>query len=131
MQKHLYFEGLLLSHLLYIVYLRMNKTPRKMKLIYSALIISLFVSVSNAQVHHQKIWDHTYGGSSLDVLTELIQTSDGGFVLGGSSNSILSGDISEDTIGGNDFWIVRVDSNGNKLWDKRFGGTKDDKLFTV
>ncbi len=108
-----------------------NKSPRIMKLIYSAILIIFFEINLNAQVHLQKMWDHTYGGSSVDVLTELIQTSDGGFVLGGSSNSPAGDDISETGRGGNDYWIVRLDSNGNKLWDKRFGGSFEDKLYTV
>ena len=85
----------------------------------------------NAQVHLEKKWDHTYGGTSVETLTEIIQTKDSGFVLGGYSNSPMGNDITENSRGGADYWIVRLDSLGNKLWDKRFGGAFEDKLFTV
>ncbi|HKR03148.1 MAG TPA: T9SS type A sorting domain-containing protein [Bacteroidia bacterium] len=82
-----------------------------------------------------KQWDKDFGGTSEDWLYSLQQTSDGGYILGGWSNSGISGDKTEDnwdTIPyGRDYWIVKTDSLGNKLWDKDFGGTNNEKLFSL
>jgi hypothetical protein len=69
-----------------------------------------------------KIWDKTFGGTSQDYLTTAIATSDGGFLLGGMSNSPISFEKSQANYDNTDYWIIKVDSLGNKLWDKTFGG---------
>jgi hypothetical protein len=74
-----------------------------------------------------KLWDASFGGDSTDVLRWIQQTTDGGYILCGFTDSDLSGDISESTRGGRDYWVVKTDANGNKLWDKRFGGSDFDQ----
>ena len=78
-----------------------------------------------------KIWDKTFGGSAFDELYSLQQTSDGGYILGGSSDSGVSGDKSQGTKGGKDYWVVKLDANGNKTWDKTFGGSVGDELTSL
>ena len=78
-----------------------------------------------------KQWDQCFGGTNDDQLTSLQQTSDGGFILGGSSNSGLSGNKTNDGFGKYDYWIVKVDESGNKQWDKSFGGSGDDQLQSL
>lgn len=74
----------------------------------------------------QKQWDKTYGGSSGDALQVVKQTPGGGFILGGYSYSNISGEKSELSRGSDDFWILKIDDAGNKLWDKTIGGNKSD-----
>ncbi len=78
-----------------------------------------------------KQWDASFGGSSDDNLSSLQQTADGGYILGGYSNSGISGDKSQSSQGYADFWIVKTDANGAKQWDARFGGSKDDRLTSI
>lgn len=78
-----------------------------------------------------KLWDKRYGGTDDDQLFSLHQTVDGGYIIGGYSNSDSSGDKSQASQGSHDFWILKIDSIGNKLWDKRFGGTNSDMLCTL
>jgi Secretion system C-terminal sorting domain len=78
-----------------------------------------------------KQWDARFGGSSFDELHSLQQTADGGYILGGSSFSGISGDKTQATRGGKDFWIVKTDANGVKQWDARFGGTLFEELFSI
>src|SRR5205823_4127873 len=78
-----------------------------------------------------KIWDKTFGGSDNDDLTSLQQTSDGGYILGGSSSSPASGNKTSAAFGNFDFWVVKLDAAGNKLWDRSFGGDADDLLTGV
>jgi len=78
-----------------------------------------------------KQWDRTFGGMDADKLFDVRQTSDGGYILGGSSSSYISGDKTEDVFGIDDYWVVKIDSLGNKEWDKDFGGTDSDILYSL
>lgn len=77
------------------------------------------------------LWSKRYGGTDADALTCLVSTNDGGYVLGGETHSDSSGDVSQISRGGRDFWIIKLDSLGNKQWDKRFGGSGDDYMFCM
>ncbi len=76
-------------------------------------------------------WQNTIGGAGDDDLNTLIKTSDGGYLLGGSSDSNISGDKTEDSRGGRDYWVVKIDSNGSFLWDKTYGGLVTDVATTM
>ena len=76
-------------------------------------------------------WQKTLGGAGGDYMTSIHETYDGGFIAGGYSNSDAGGEKSENSKGGYDYWIVKLDSLGNKQWDKTFGGSGDDKLVSV
>ena len=67
----------------------------------------------------EKEWSKTYGGSDEDRGNDIIQTSDDGFAILGSSQS-NDIDISQNA-GSQDFWIVKLDSFGNISWQKSFG----------
>jgi len=76
-------------------------------------------------------WDKDFGGVDFDWFYSIQQTSDHGYILGGFSSSGISGDKTQATRGLGDYWIVKVDSMGIKQWDKDFGGTDDDILYSV
>ena len=77
------------------------------------------------------MWDYAFGGTANELLWSVLETSDGGFLLGGSSFSSTNGTRTSALHGGNDFWIVRTDSNGNPLWDRSFGGSGDDYILSL
>jgi PKD repeat protein len=76
-------------------------------------------------------WEKTYGGMSGDYLTSIIQTSDRGYLAGGYSVSDMGGDKSQNSWGDYDFWIIKLDSAGNKEWDKDFGGSGAEDMQVV
>ncbi|QHT70044.1 T9SS type A sorting domain-containing protein [Rhodocytophaga rosea] len=85
-----------------------------------------------------KQWDKRFGGSLADELSSIIKTQDGNYMMGGTTRSTLSGDVSQarayeedEFLGYGDYWIVKISSTGVKLWDKRFGGEAGDLLKTV
>ncbi|RDC64876.1 T9SS type A sorting domain-containing protein [Adhaeribacter pallidiroseus] len=78
-----------------------------------------------------KQWDKTLGGSEADFLYAMVPTADGGYLLGGSSSSPQSGDKSQPSQGGSDYWIVKVDNTGKKRWDKTFGGNGNDQMQAI
>ncbi|PSR52709.1 hypothetical protein AHMF7605_03795 [Adhaeribacter arboris] len=86
------------------------------------------VKISNTGT---KIWDKRYGGNLNDALTGIVQTSGGGFLLGGSSTSAGNGEKSEESRGGKDFWLISVNKNGAKLWDKTYGGAGEDEAYSL
>ena len=78
-----------------------------------------------------KLWDRRFGGASSDLLSHVRQTPDGGYILAGYTYSGAGGDKSEDSRGGSDYWMVKVDADGTKQWDRRFGGEDTDVLNSL
>ncbi|TGE24204.1 T9SS type A sorting domain-containing protein [Hymenobacter aquaticus] len=78
-----------------------------------------------------KQWDKSLGGTSAESLGAAQPTTDGGFILGGNSGSSISGDKTQAGRGGTDYWLVKLDANGNKMWDKTFGGPDNEHLVAV
>ncbi len=78
-----------------------------------------------------KLWDRRYGWDQHDICHAIMQCSDGNFLLTGITYSSLGGDISTPNMGGGDYWVIKVDTLGNKIWDKRYGssGSDDDVLI--
>ena len=78
-------------------------------------------------------WDRSYGGSADDVLRAVHQTPDGGYVLGGYSNSDAgSGNKATPTAGGSDYWVLKVSADGTQIeWQRSYGGTEREALFTM
>ncbi|MEP7232535.1 MAG: hypothetical protein ABI691_19900 [Ginsengibacter sp.] len=70
------------------------------------------------------MWDKTLGGSGAEVCTAIRQTKNGGYIIGGASNSNISGEKTENCRGDFDFWVVKLDTKGNVEWDKTLGGNK-------
>jgi hypothetical protein len=69
------------------------------------------------------LWTRTFGGSSSDYCRSVQQTSDGGYILGGWTQSYGAGS--------RDFWLVKTDSNGDSLWSRTFGGSSQDECNSV
>ena len=78
-----------------------------------------------------KIWDKTIGGTGGDNAEDIIAAGDGNYIVGGISGSPISGDKSDSNRGFRDYWIVKIDGNGNKIWDKTFGGDGQDDLSAM
>ncbi|MCW3159693.1 T9SS type A sorting domain-containing protein [Chryseobacterium oryctis] len=74
-------------------------------------------------------WQKSLGGSSTDIAYSVQQTTDGGYIIAGYSFS-SNGDVT-DNHGGNDYWIVKLDSTGNIEWKKSYGGTADDRANAI
>jgi hypothetical protein len=77
------------------------------------------------------IWEHTYGGTGNDVPTSIVELPNGGFLIGGYSDSPVSGDKSESCRGNIDFWLLRISATGQLIWDKTWGGNSFDQLNDI
>jgi hypothetical protein len=71
-------------------------------------------------------WIRNFGGSGEETAQAITATSDGGFAILGYTNS-SDGDISDKITDVNDYWLLKLDAEGNLEWNKTYGGSKDDR----
>jgi hypothetical protein len=74
-------------------------------------------------------WQRTYGGTNHDRAYCIQQTSDGGYIVVGQTES-NDGDVSG-YHGGKDFWVVKLNSTGSIEWQKTLGGSGWDQAWSV
>ena len=72
------------------------------------------------------LWEKTYGGSSFDVGRSIHKTTDGGYLISGSSRS---NDNNITNKGQNDAWILKINATGDLQWQKTIGGTNIDFCY--
>jgi len=65
-------------------------------------------------------WNQTFGGINYDFAWAIWTATDGGYMMGGGTNTYGSGIF--------DYWMIKTDANGTEQWNKTFGGT-DNELF--
>lgn len=115
-----------------LIKISVNKMNRSILVSYSIVPFLLCFSFSaHSQNALVKQWDARFGGSAEDSLTSVCAATDGGFLAGGFTRSAAGGDVTESSKGGADYWVVKLDANGIKIWDRRFGGDNDDYLYEV
>jgi len=70
-------------------------------------------------------WYNTYGGSGDDVSfsRNCFQTSDGGYILNGNTNSFGAGR--------HDLWLVKIDGTGTMEWNKTIGTTLNEVAWCM
>lgn len=95
----------------------------KITVLLAALILFAIIPTVVQAVAPAEQWNKTFGGTSDDVVKSVQNTSDGGYILSGTTSSYGAG--------GSDAWLIKVDSSGNQTWYKTFGGTLDDGANSV
>jgi hypothetical protein len=108
-----------------------------MKLFTAAALFIAVTGLTQRAVAQNRLVDYTFGGNSHEECAGIVPTSGGGFIVGGSTGSVVSGEVTLAPRGtGNiyapiDYWFFKLDAQGNKLWEKRYGGNGDDRLLKV
>jgi hypothetical protein len=69
------------------------------------------------------IWAKTYGGTDYDYAYSVQQTSDGGYIVAGWTESFGAGN--------DDIFLIKTDANGNVIWAKTYGGTNYDWAYSI
>ena len=87
------------------------------------LIVSLFIFTAISLSQPDTSWTKTFGGSSNDHGYSVQQTTDGGYIIAGRTDSYGNG--------GRDLWLIKTDSNGDSTWTKTFGGSSNDEGRSV
>lgn len=68
-------------------------------------------------------WESNFGGDHNEIAYDVIQTSDGGYLLGGTT--VTYGNK------GTDWWVVKTNETGEKEWSRYYGGEQDEELKSV
>jgi len=84
---------------------------------------SLSLMPNSIYLTNSNVWLKTFGGINDDFINSIQQTSDGGYIIGGSTNSFGAGNL--------DAFIVKLDSSGNISWSKTIGGTNVDYINSI
>lgn len=81
------------------------------------------VYLIRTDINGDTIWTRTYGGASDDYGYSVCQTFDSGFVVAGYTRSFGAGY--------DDFYVLRIDANGDTLWTKTYGGADWDDAYSI
>ena len=85
-------------------------------LLIALAAIALTITPAHTQTP-DTVWTKTYGGSNDDRCTSILQTSEGGYILGGNTNSSGTGAIN--------MYLVKIDPNGVQEWETTFDAIDD------
>jgi hypothetical protein len=76
-------------------------------------------------------WQKVVGGNKDDNLFALTKTQDGGYIVGGSSNSDATNTKSKFSINGSDFWVLKLNEQGSILWQETYDYGAIDMLTSI
>ncbi|WP_344830706.1 T9SS type A sorting domain-containing protein [Chryseobacterium ginsenosidimutans] len=79
----------------------------------------------------EEVWEKYFSGKNHDFLSGAVNTQEGGFVLAGTSYSGKGLDKKEESKGGSDIWLIRINEFGDEMWQKTIGGTSDEEARSV
>jgi hypothetical protein len=96
-------------------------TGRRINLDINGSLKDQDVVVVKLNASGAKVWEKAFGGSANDYGYKMLPAVDGGYIISGSTNSV-NGDVSAN-YGGGDMWLLKIDVNGNKVWQKTYGGS--------
>lgn len=83
-------------------------------MIFLSFVISLILTFGSLAQPPDSLWSRMYGGEAGDICYSVQQTTDGGYMLAGITESFGAGVV--------DFWLVKTDDNGDSLWSRTYGG---------
>ena len=79
----------------------------------------------------EEVWEKYFSGQNHDFLSATVATQEGGFLLAGTSYSGKGLDKKEDSKGGSDIWLIRLNEFGDELWQKTIGSNADEEARSV
>ncbi|WP_241280106.1 T9SS type A sorting domain-containing protein [Chryseobacterium cucumeris] len=79
----------------------------------------------------EEVWEKYFSGQNHDYLSATVTTQDGGFLLAGTSYSGKGLDKKDNSKGGSDIWLIRINEFGDELWQKTLGSSSDEEARAV
>ncbi|MCJ7936203.1 MAG: T9SS type A sorting domain-containing protein [Chryseobacterium sp.] len=78
-----------------------------------------------------EVWEKYFSGQNHDYLSAAVTTREGGFLVAGTSYSGKGLDKKEESRGGSDIWLIRMNEFGDELWQKTLGTSSDEESRAV
>ncbi len=100
-----------------------------MKKVFLSLIALFFISILVSAQAPGIEWQKSLGGTAADEAKSVTPTSDGGYIVGGTTSS-NDGDVTGNH-GGKDCWLVKLNAAGGIEWQKTYGGTGNETLGSI
>ena len=99
--------------------------------LYILLLVITLLSCSLPEEPEQELkpdpapgrWAKSYGGSESEIPSCIQHTTDGGYVISGYTNSFW--------VGGFDFWVLKLESDGTVNWQRSYGHVLDDYAYDI
>ena len=88
-------------------------------LLSSLVVLQVYVGAGS----NSSYWAKTYSGSDYNEAEAVAIAPNGDIIVAGRTESFGAGK--------DDFWVLRLDENGNVKWQKTYGGSYDDRAFAV
>ncbi|MBL1222498.1 T9SS type A sorting domain-containing protein [Chryseobacterium sp. L7] len=79
----------------------------------------------------EEVWEKYFSGQNHDYLSASVSTQDGGFLISGTSYSSKGLDKKDDSKGGSDIWLIRLNEFGDELWQKTLGSAANEEARSV
>ena len=94
-----------------------------LKIVLILGLTMLMLGILGASAQPEEVWNMTYGGQGNDVGSSVIESKDGRYIIAGWTNSYGAGKL--------DAWLIKTDTTGNEIWNRTYGGSGDDNIFSV
>ncbi|WP_419486818.1 T9SS type A sorting domain-containing protein [Chryseobacterium bernardetii] len=79
----------------------------------------------------EEVWEKYFSGNNHDYLSSTVSTQEGGFLISGTSFSGKGLDKKEESKGGSDIWLIRINEFGDELWQKTLGTSSNEEARAV
>lgn len=79
----------------------------------------------------EEVFEKYFSGQNHDYLSSAVTTEEGGFLISGTTFSGKGLDKKEDSKGGSDIWLIRLNEFGDELWQKTLGSSSDEEAKAV
>lgn len=94
-----------------------------MKNIFTLVSVLSIMFFSTSSAYSESYWAKTYGGSGLEYAHSIQQTNDGGYIVAGVTKSYGAGS--------SDFWVLKLDTDGNIVWQKTYGDSDMESALSI
>jgi len=86
------------------------------------MILGIFTLLLFSFSHAQQSWERNYGGWNSEVAYSVKQTTDGGYIVAGYTNSFGNG---------GQVYLIKANASGDTLWTRNYGGTIWEEGYSV